>query len=58
MTFSPGDIVRIGAGFVDWEVIGPARDAGFILLKSGMSGRHTRVRERHLKVWSERLARS
>lgn len=64
MTYNPnitnfiaGDIVRIGAGHVDWEVVGPARDAGFLLLKSGMSGRHVKVRASHLRAWTREYAR-
>jgi len=48
--FIPGDIVKIGAGFVDWEVVGRSRE-GMILLKSGMTGRHCKVKPEHLKVW-------
>lgn len=50
MKFEPGDIVKIGAGFVDWEVVGRSRE-GMVLLKSGMTGRHCKVKPEQLRVW-------
>lgn len=50
MTFETGDIVKIGAGFIDWEVVGSTPD-GRVLLKSGMTGRHCAVKPHHLKAW-------
>ncbi|QAU07393.1 hypothetical protein SEA_ALLEB_61 [Microbacterium phage Alleb] len=48
--FIPGDIVKIGSGFVDWEVVGKKPD-GRIILSSGMTGRRCVVKPEHLKVW-------
>lgn len=50
MTFEPGDIVKIGAGFIDWEVVG-LTPLGRVLLRSGMTGRHCSVNPEQLKVW-------
>lgn len=49
--FIPGDIVKIGAGFVDWEVIGKKPD-GRIILSSGMTGRRCVVKSAHLTIWT------
>lgn len=49
--FIPGDIVKIGSGFVDWEVGGTDKD-GRIILTSGMTGRRCVVRADQLRAWS------
>lgn len=49
--FKPGDIVKIGSGFIDWEVVGQKPD-GRIILSSGMTGRRCVVKPEHLKVWT------
>ena len=49
--FIAGDIVKIGAGFVDWEVIGKKLD-GRIILSSGMTGRRCVVKAEQLTIWT------
>lgn len=51
MRFKKGDIVKIGSGFIDWEVIGSAPD-GRVILSSGMTGRRCVERTERLIVWS------
>ena len=50
MTFEPGDIVKIGLGMIDWEVVGSKPD-GRVILSSGMTGRRCVVKPEQLSVW-------
>lgn len=50
MNLRPGDVVKIGAGFIDWEVVGVSADRR-VVLRSGMTGRRCVERIENLRLW-------
>ena len=48
--YQVGDVVKVGSGFVDWEVVGRRLD-GRIVLRSGLTGRRHVERPENLRAW-------